>query len=184
MKKDHNLIPSEYIEKRILLLRGQKVMLDTDLAELYGVSTKRLKEQVRRNRDRFPADFMFELTAEEKIEVVANCDHLANLKFSPYLPYAFTEHGALMLANVINSQKAVQVSVQIVKTFVHLREMLASNAELARKLEMLEKKYDQQFKVVFEAIRQLLAPPEKPPRQIGFSLKEPKAKYVVRRRKI
>ena len=177
------LIPLDHIEKRILLIRRQKVMLDADLADLYGVSTKRLKEQVRRNLDRFPADFMFELTPEEKSEVVANCGHLKNLKFSPYLPYAFTEHGALMLANVLNSKKAVQVSVQIVRTFVRLREMLASNADLARKLEMLEKKYDQQFKVVFEAIRQLLAPPEKPKRRIGFGVGEPRARYSVRRRK-
>lgn len=129
-------------------------MFDADLASLYGVSTKRLKEQVRRNLDRFPADFMVEFSTEEKSEVVANCDHLKNLKFSPYLPYAFTEHGALMLANVLNSEKAVRVSVQIVRTFVRLREMLASNAGLARKLEALEKRYDQQFKVVSEAIRQ------------------------------
>jgi phage regulator Rha-like protein len=182
--KEQSLIPAGHIEKRILLIRGQKVMLDADLAQLYGVSTKRLKEQVRRNRDRFPDDFMFELTVDEKIEVVAFCDHLTNLKFSPYLPYAFTEHGALMLANIVNSKKAVQVSVQIVRTFVRLRELLASNAELARKLESLEKKYDRQFKVVFEAIGQLLVPPQKPPRKIGFSVKEPKAKYRVRRRKI
>jgi hypothetical protein len=177
------LIPLEHIERRILLIRGQKVMLDTDLALLYGVSTKRLKEQVRRNLDRFPVDFMFELTLREKSEVVANCDHLRRLKFSPYLPYAFTEHGALMLANVLNSEKAVQVSVQIIRTFVRLREMLASNAELARKLEAPENKYDQQFKVVFDAIRQLLAPPEKPKQKIGFRVGEPKIHHPVRGRK-
>jgi hypothetical protein len=112
-------------------------MIDADLAALYGVTTKRLKEQVRRNPDRFPRDFMFELTSEEKFGVVVNCDHLARLRFSPYLPYAFTEHGALTLANVLNSPGAVQVSVQIVRTFVRLREMLLSNIELARKLEAL-----------------------------------------------
>ena len=158
-------------------------MLDADLAVLYGVSTKRLKEQVRRNFERFPSDFMFELTAVEKAEVVANCDHLRKLRFSPYLPYAFTEHGALMLANVLNSAKAVQASVQIVRTFVRLREMLSSNAELARKLEALEKKYDHQFKVVFQAIRQLLEPPTKPKRQIGFKVGEPRVSYTVRRKK-
>jgi hypothetical protein len=177
------LIPLEHIERRILLIRGQKVMLDTDLALLYGISTKRLKEQVRRNLDRFPVDFMFELTLREKSEVVANCDHLRRLKFSPYLPYAFTEHGALMLANVLNSEKAVQVSVQIIRTFVRLREMLASNTELARKLEALENKYDQQFKVVFDAIRQLLAPPEKPKQKIGFRVGKPKIHHPVRGRK-
>lgn len=158
-------------------------MLDTDLALLYGVSTKRLKEQVRRNLDRFPIDFMFELTLKEKSEVVANCDHLRRLKFSPYLPYAFTEHGALMLANVLNSEKAVQVSVQIIRTFVRLREMLASNAELAWKLEALEKKYNQQFKIVFDTIRQLLAPPDKAKQKIGFRVEEPKIHHTVRGRK-
>lgn len=110
---------------------------------------------------------MFLLTEDEKLEVVTNCDHLKNLKFSAYLPYAFTEHGVLMLANVLNSQRAVQVSLQIVRTFVRLRQLLSSNVELARKLEALEKKYDEQFRVVFEAIRQLLIPPDKPKRQIA-----------------
>lgn len=143
-----SLIRSERIERTILLIRGQKVMLDADLALLYGVTTRRLKEQVRRNLDRFPSDFMFELTAREKSEVVANCDHLRKLKFSPYLPYAFTEHGALMLGNALNSTRAVRVSLQIIRTFVKLREMLASNIELARKLEEMEKKYDQRFQIV------------------------------------
>lgn len=163
-----NLIPQEVIERRILLIRGEKVMLDADLAELYGVPTKRLNEQVKRNRDRFPDDFMFQLTDAEKTEVVANCDHLKKLKFSPSLPYAFTEHGAIMLATVLNSPVAVQASIQIVRAFVRLRQMLAGNAELARKLEALEKKYDAQFKVVFDAIRQLMTPPETKKRKIGF----------------
>ncbi|MBU1299516.1 MAG: ORF6N domain-containing protein [Bacteroidetes bacterium] len=178
------LIPIERIEKSILLIRGQKVMIDADLAVLYGIPTKALKQAVKRNIDRFPEDFMFELTSEEKHEVVTNCDHLKKLKFSPYLPYAFTEHGALMLANVLNSEKAVRVSVQIVRTFVRLRQMLASNAELARKLDALEKKYDEQFKVVFEAIRQLLTPPEKPKHKIGFRVEEPKPLYRVKKRKL
>src|SRR3974390_3316747 len=113
-------------------------MLDSDLAELYGVETKRLNEQVRRNLNRFPSDFMFQLTETEKSEVVANCDHLARLKFSPHLPSAFTEHGALMLANVLNSKRAAQTSVQVVRAFVRLRQILASNAGLARKLAALE----------------------------------------------
>ena len=178
------IVPSEIIEKKILFLRGQKVMIDADLAELYGVTTKRLKEQVRRNMDWFPADFMFELTVKEKQEVVANCVHLKQLKFSPYLPYAFTEHGSLMLANVLNSPRAVHVSMQIVRTFVRLRQMLTSNMELSRKLEALEKKYDSQFKVVFEAIRQLLQPPEKPKRSIGFKIEEQVATYSVNKRKM
>ena len=170
----------EQIERSILLIRGEKVMLDNDLAELYGVETKRLNEQVRRNLGRFPSDFMFQLTETEKAEVVANCDHLARLKFSPHLPYAFTEHGALMLANILNSEKAANTSVMVVRAFVKLRQMLSSNAELARKLAMLEQKYDAQFKVVFDAIRQLMSPPAKPKREIGFHVKydddKPKAK--------
>lgn len=122
------------IEARILLLRGQKVMLDADLAELYGVETKRLNEQVRRNIERFPEDFMFRLTAEEKAEVVANCDHLAKLKYSASLPYAFTEHGALMLGNVLKSARAVEMSLRVVRAFVHLRELLAPTRSLPTNL--------------------------------------------------
>ena len=175
-----SLVPMERIERAIILIRGKKVMLDSDLAELYGVETKVLNQAVKRNASRFPADFMFQLTEAEKNEVVTNCDHLARLKFSPHLPYAFTEHGALMLANVLNSERAAQTSVQVVRAFVRLRQMLASNAELARKLETMEKKYDAQFKVVFDAIRQLMSPPEPKRREIGFHVKydddKPKAK--------
>src|SRR6478609_6546451 len=110
MGESISLVPVERIERAILFIRGEKVMLDSDLAEIYGVSTKRLNEQVKRNAKRFPSDFMFQLTETEKTEVVANCDHLAKLKFSPHLPYAFTEHGALMLANVLNSERAAQTS--------------------------------------------------------------------------
>ena len=164
-----SLIPVEFIEKKILLIRGQKVMLDADLAYLYGVETKRLNEQVRRNKERFPEDFMFQLSAQEKMEVVANCDHLSKLKFSPNLPYAFTEHGAIMAASVLNTPLAVEVSVQVVRAFVKLREMILSHKDLAKKLEDLEKKYDSQFKLVFDAIRQLMAPPEpRKKRPIGF----------------
>jgi len=182
--ENKSIIPIDLIERRILMIRGQKVMIDTDLADLYGVTTKRLKEQVRRNIDRFPRDFMFELSEKEKQEVVANCDHLTKLKFSSYLPHVFTEHGALMLANVLNNPRAVHVSLQIIRTFVRLRQLLASNEELARKLESLEKKYDAQFKVVFEAIRQLLQPPEKPKRQIGFKVEEQKINYTFSTRKV
>jgi hypothetical protein len=166
------LIPQEVIEKKILLIRSEKVMLDSDLAELYGVTTKRLNEQVKRNRSRFPSDFMFQLTEIEKSEVVANCDHLKKLKFSSGLPYAFTEHGAIMLATVLNSPVAVQASIHIVRAFVRLRQILASNAELAKKLESLEKKYDSQFKIVFDAIRQLMSPPETKKQKIGFRKEE------------
>ena len=124
MTDKKSIMPVERIESSILIIRGHKVILDADMAVLYGVTTKRLNEQVKRNRDRFPEEFMFQLTEREKGEVVANCDHLKLLKFSPNLPYAFTEHGAIMLATVLNSPVAVQTSIQIVKAFVRLRRML------------------------------------------------------------
>ncbi|OIP13034.1 MAG: hypothetical protein AUK53_06875 [Betaproteobacteria bacterium CG2_30_59_46] len=166
-----SLIAAESAAQRILLIRGQKVMLDADLAELYDVPTKRLNEQVKRNIERFPSDFMFQLTADEKTEVVANCDHLAKLKFSPSLPYAFTEHGALMLGNVLKSSRAVEVSLLIVRTFVQIREMLSSHKELAVKLEELERKvssHDQAIAGLIDAIRQLMTPPAQKKRGIGF----------------
>ena len=163
-------IKEENIASHIYLIRGEKVMLDYDLAMLYGVATKRLKEQVKRNPGRFPRDFMFELTAEEKGEVVANCDHLTKLKYSPYLPLVFSEHGVLMLANVLNNPRAVEMSVQIVRTFVRLRTMLATHKALARQIEEMEKKYDDQFRIVFDTLRLLLEPPEKPRRRIGFDV--------------
>ena len=115
------------VAKRILLIRGQKVMIDSDLAEIYSVTTKRFNEQVRRNIRRFPSDFMFQLTSDEKAWVVANCDHLQNLKYSPHLPYVFTEHGAIMAASVLNSAKAVEMSVFVVRAFVRMREILGSS---------------------------------------------------------
>jgi len=150
------------------MIRGEKVILDADLAQLYDVSTKRLNEQVKRNQGRFPEDFMFQLTEAEKVEVVANCDHLRRLKFSPTRPYAFTEHGAIMAANVLNSEGAVKASVQVVRAFIKLRQLLASNADLSRKLNELESKYDRQFSVVFDAIRELMTPPPSKARPIGF----------------
>ena len=167
MKQDE-LVTFVQIESRILEVRGQKVMIDADLAEIYGVQTKALNQAVRRNLERFPRDFMFQLTKSEKEEVVTNCDHLGKLKYSSVLPFVFTEHGAIMAASVLNSPRAVEVSVQVVRAFVRLREMITSNAELSRKLGEMEKKYDQQFKVVFDAIRQLMAPPEVRKRRIGF----------------
>jgi len=168
MVSRESLVPMERIERAIFVIRRQKVMLDADLAELYGVLTKVLNQAVKRNKERFPVDFMFQLTKEEKDEVVTNCDHLKRLKFSPTLPHAFTEHGAIMLATILNSPIAVQASIQVVRAFVRLRQMLASNADLARKLDTLERKYDAQFKVVFDAIRQLMTPPEPKRQQIGF----------------
>jgi len=181
MPADASLIPLERIEKAILFIRGEKVMLDSDLAELYGVETKVLNQAVNRNASRFPVDFMFQLTESEftnlRSQIVTSNEGRGGRR---YLPYAFTEHGALMLANVLNSERAVQTSVQVVRAFVKLRQLLASNAELARKLAALEQKYDAQFKVVFDAIRQLMSPPAKPKREIGFHVKydddKPKAK--------
>jgi hypothetical protein len=159
----------DVIENRILLIRGHKVMIDTDLAAVYAVTTKRLNEQVKRNRERFPEDFMFQLTEVEKAEVVANCDHLEKLKFSKAFPYAFTEYGAIMLASILNSPAAIDASVQVVRAFVRLREMLAADKDLARKLNQLEKKYDHQFAIVFDAIRELMERPPAPPKKsIGF----------------
>jgi hypothetical protein len=148
-------------------------MLDADLAELYGVTTKRLNEQVKRNLERFPADFMFQLTATEKAKVVANCDHLARLKFSSVLPTAFTEHGAIMAASVLNSPRAVEVSVFVVRAFVKLRELSVTHKEIGHKLDQLERKvtgHDQAIASLITAIRELMTPPEpKKKRPIGFA---------------
>lgn len=171
------LIAVEQIGLRILWLRGERVMLDADLAEIYGVTTRQLNQQVKRNRERFPADFMFALSELETREVITNCDHLRHLKFSRVPPHAFTEHGAIMLASVLNSSQAITTSVQVVRAFVKLREMLSTHKELAGKLEELEKKYDAQFKVVFDAIRALMQPPKpaKKKGRIGFQAPPPPA---------
>ena len=147
-------------------------MIDADLAELYGVPTKALNQAVRRNLERFPLDFMFQLTAEEKQEVVTNCDHLAKLKFSPSLPNAFTEHGALMLGNLLKSSRAVEISLLVVRTFVQLRELLSTHKELAAKLEELDRKFsshDQAIAGLIDAIRQLMQTPAGLSRPIGFT---------------
>ena len=162
------LIIQERIERIILHIRGKKVILDIDLAALYGVQTKRLNEQVKRNMKRFPEDFMFQLTASEKAEVVANCDHLQSLKFSHVLPYAFTEQGIAMLSSVLNSDKAIEVNIQIMRTFTKIRELMLVHKDLRQKIEEMEHKYDTQFKIVFEAIKKLLEPSEKPKDRIGF----------------
>jgi hypothetical protein len=167
MAEQRSLIPLERVERVILLIRGQKVILDADLAALYGVTTKRFNEQVKRNRERFPEDFMFQLTKKEA-EILRSQFAASSWGGRRYLPFAFTEHGAIMAANVLSSPRAIQASVQVVRAFVRLRQILASHADLARKLAQLEKKYDRQFKVVFEAIRRLMTPPEPKKRPIGF----------------
>jgi hypothetical protein len=186
MEKHVNLIPVERIERSILLIRGEKVMLDSDLAEIYGVETKVLNQAVKRNLQRFPLDFMFQLKHAEYEDLIRLRSQIVTSNEGRggrrYLPFAFTEHGALMLANVLNSDRAAKTSVMVVRAFVRLRQMLGSNAELSRKLEALEKKYDSQFKIVFDAIRQLMSPPEKPQREIGFHAKYADDKPKARRR--
>jgi hypothetical protein len=168
-RKSSTAVSAPRVESVILLVRGQRVMIDADLARLYGVPTKALNQAVRRHAGRFPADFVFRLSKQEKSEVVTNRDHLGPLRFSSTLPYAFTEHGAIMAANVLNSPRAVEMSVHVVRAFVRLREVIASHEELVERVNDLEERYDEQFKGVFDAIRQLMAPPEaKPKRKIGF----------------
>jgi len=166
-KHETSLIPHEAIEGKIFLIRGRKVMLDRDLSILYGINTGNLNKAVSRNKDRFPNDFMFQLTKEE----------FKNLKFhfgisswggTRKMPRVFTEHGILMLSSVLNSKRAVQANIQIMRTFTKLREMISSHKELQRKIKAMERKYDSQFKVVFDAIRHLMAPPEKTGGKIGF----------------
>jgi hypothetical protein len=168
MVNEKSLIPVERIEKAILLIRGQKVMLDADLAELYGVETKMLVRAVKRNMDRFPADFMFQLSKEEFDNLRFHFGTSSDWGGRRYPPYAFTEQGVAMLSSVLHSQRAIQVNIEIMRAFIRLRQMLVSHVELARKLDALEKKYDAQFRQVFEAIRQLMAPPEPKRRPIGF----------------
>lgn len=162
-------LPVEQGVRRILVVRGQRVMLDSDLADLYGVSTGRLNEQVRRNIDRFPSDFMFQLTLGEAASLRS---HFAISKPGRggrrYAPRFFTERGVAMLSSVLKSRRAIQVNIAIMRAFVKLREMLASNKDLSRKLEVLEKRYDAQFKVVFDAIRELMTPLRPKREPIGF----------------
>jgi hypothetical protein len=180
MASKRAVTPIEDVEGLILLIRGHRIMLDSDLARLYGVSTKRLNEQVKRNRGRFPADFMFQLSEKERAEVVAICDHLEKLKFSPVLPNAFTEHGAIMLASVLNSTRAIEISVYVVRAFVKLRESMARQRTLAHKLAELERRierHDEDIESLLHAIRRLMAPPEPKKRKIGFLVSERAAPY-------
>ena len=165
-------MPIEIIEKKIYLIRNQRVMLDSDIAELYGVTTKRFNEQVKRNIERFPEDFMFKLTDEE-YKILRSQFATSNIIHGGrrYTPYVFTEHGAIMAATILNSSKAVEMSIFVVRAFVKLREITSGNKELAQKLNELEKKYekhDKDIKVIIDAIRQLMTPPEKTKRKIGF----------------
>ncbi len=178
MAKKKDLTPIEKIEKLIFLVRGQKIMLSTHLAELYSVESRILVQAVKRNIERFPEDFMFQLSDGEfenlKSQfVISSWGGMRRAK-----PYAFTEQGIAMLSSVLRSKRAVQVNIEIMRSFVKLREMLATHKDLDRKLTKLERKYDDQFKVVFEAIRQLMAPPDKKVKKIGFTVKEKQKAYV------
>jgi hypothetical protein len=165
------LVPVEVIEKHILVLRNQKVILDKDLSQLYGVPTKVLIQAVKRSLKRFPPDFMFQLNGDE-FEILRSQIVTSSWGGRRYFPYAFTEQGIAMLSSVLNSERAIAVNIEIMRAFVRLREMVASHKELAKKLQELEKKYDAQFKVVFDAIHALLEPPKKPKRRIGFETGE------------
>jgi hypothetical protein len=172
MKNEHSLVHGDDIEQKIFVIRGQRVMLDRDIANLYQVETKYLNRQVKRNQDRFPPEFMFQLSGTEKDQLVTNWHRFAPLKHSVTRPYAFTEHGIAMLSSVLNSKRAILVNIQIVKTFIRLREIAFTNRELSTKLQELELKYDAQFRLVFQAIRDLMQQPEKPKKPIGFQVKE------------
>ena len=177
-----NIIPVDVITEKIFEIRGQKVMIDADLAKLYGVPTKRLNEAVKRNKKRFPEDFMFKLTTEEKNELVAICDRLTNLKHSSAMPYAFTENGVAMLSSVLNSEKAIQINLQIIRAFVRLRNMLLENDALRYAIEGLEKrmsKNERDIQLALTVIQQVLMPPKypepkKPKYKIGFGPPEKK----------
>lgn len=190
MKTKTTYLAVEPVERLILIVRGQKAILDADLSRIYGVSTKVLNQAVKRNAQRFPSDFVFQLTGTEKAEVVTVCDHLQKLKFSPVLPYAFTEHGAIMAANVLNNDRAAQMSVFVVRAFVKMREVLAHNKAVADKLAELERKLTSRLDVhekaivhILHELRKLMNPPAPPAptrKQIGFHVKEREARYGVK----
>ena len=175
---DEKVVASvDQIESIILFIRGQKVILSHDLAQLYGVTTGNLNKAVKRNIDRFPNDFMFQLTAEEYRALRFQFGILEKGQHSKYLPFAFTEQGVAMLSSVLRSKRAVQVNIEIMRAFVRLRQMLAVHKDLEGKLTALEQKYDEQFKVVFDAIRALMTPSDKPRKKIGFEVKEKQTAY-------
>jgi hypothetical protein len=179
------IIPIERIARLILVLREQKVMLDSDLATLYGVTTGNLNKAVKRNPQRFPSDFMFQLTAEEAEDLIFQIGISKGRGGRRHRPYAFTEQGIAMLSSVLNSDRAVKINIAIMRAFVKLRQMLETNRELARRFLELEQrvgKHDEEIASVLEAIRQLMAPPEKPRREIGFHVREKAPRYRVRKR--
>ena len=183
-----SLVPIEIIEKRIFFIRGHKVMLDNDLAELYDVETFNLNKAVKRNIDRFPSDFMFQITRDEmeSLKFQFGISKTSGRGGRRYLPYAFTEQGVAMLSGILNSQRAVHVNIAIMRTFVKLRELLVTHKDLAHKLEELERKierHDEEISSIFQAIRQLMTPPATPKRKIGFTLKEKQAVYSRRKAK-
>jgi len=184
MQKEQNDAASiEVIHRRIMGIRGDRVMLDLHLAALYGVETRQLKRAVRRNIHRFPPDFMFELTREEYNSLRSQIGTIKRGEHSKYVPMAFTEQGVAMLSSVLNSRRAIEVNILIVRAFVRLRGMMVSQKEVARKLTELEKHlqdHDEQIQAIFTAIRQLMAPKEAPKKRIGFQLKEKRAVYRAR----
>ena len=163
------IVPNERIIKRIFFVRGKKVMIDSDLAEMYGVETGQLNQAVKRNRDRFPEDFMFQFTVQElenwKSQIVISNREKMGLR---KLPYVFTEHGVAMLSSVLKSKRAIQINIHIMRVFTELREMLLTHKDLRDKIEKMEKKYDKQFRVVFDAIKQMMKEDVEPVRKIGF----------------
>lgn len=171
MSEAASLRVSEGLQARILELRGERVMIDSDLADLYGIEARVLNQAVKRNPGRFPVDFSFVLTKEEKLEVITKCDHLQKLKYSPHLPRVFTEHGAIMAASVLNSPRAVEMSLFVVRAFVRLRQMLLENRELVERLDELEARvarHDNTLSTLLATIRQMAAPVQSSSRQIGF----------------
>ena len=184
-KKKNDIIPVEAIVSKITILRGERVLLDRDLAEMYGVETKQLKRAVRRNIDRFPNDFMFQLSNDEYRSLRRQFGTLKTGAHSKYPPMAFTGQGVAMLSSVLNSQRAVEVNIAIIRAFVHLRRMISTHSELARNLKKLEERlddHDEKILVIFEAIKKLIEDDEKPKKKIGY-LKESQAKYGNRSRK-
>jgi ORF6N domain. len=180
------IIPIERIAQRIRHLRGEKVLFDSDLAQLYGVTTGNLNKAVNRNRHRFPSDFMFQLTAEEAKRLIFQFGISKRRGGRRHMPYAFTEQGVAMLSSVLNSERAVKVNIAIMRAFVNMRRMLETNRELARKFSELERrvgKHDEEIAAIIEAIRQLMAPAEKPRREIGFHVREKTPRYRVRKRR-
>ena len=181
-KKTKAVIPVEAIVSKIIYIRAERVILDRDLAEMYGVETRVLKQAVRRNIGRFPDDFMFELTKKEQDSLRSQFVTLKRGQHSKYPPFAFTEQGVAMLSSVLNSDRAIRVNIAIMRIFTQLRKMIVSHKDLKHKIEAMEKKYDKQFRIVFEAITQLIEEDEKPKKKIGY-IKERQAKYGKKSRK-